>query len=42
MLKEVGGLEVGVSACISNVGKYLLGEKLNRELVLAEEAPFLV
>ncbi len=42
LLKELGGLEVGVSACISNVGKYGLGEKLNRELVLAEEAAFLV
>lgn len=42
LLKELGGLEVGVSACISNVGKYGLGEKLNRELVLAEEAAFLI
>ncbi len=42
LLKELGALEVGVSACISNVGKYGLGDKLNRELVLAGEAAFLI
>ncbi len=35
-------MKVGVSACVSNIKKYGLDEKLDRELVVAEEAAFLI
>lgn len=41
-LKEFGQLKVGVAACVSNIGKYGLTEKLDRTLVVAEEAAFLI
>lgn len=41
-LKELSQLKVNVSACVSNVSKYGLNEKLDRNLVVAEEAAFLI
>ncbi len=42
ILGELGRLKVGVSACVSNVHKYGLDEKLDRKLVVAEEAALLI
>lgn len=41
-LNELKRLKVGVSACVSNLKKYRLGDKLDRNLVIAEEAAFLI
>ncbi len=41
-LKELSQLKVGMSACVSNIKKYGLDEKLDRSLVVAEGAAFLV
>ena len=41
-LGALGRLNVGVSACVSNVHKYGLDERLDRKLVVAEEAAFLI
>jgi len=41
-LRELTELGVQVSACVSNVAKYGLGETLDRELVVAEEAAALI
>jgi len=41
-LGDLGRLNVGVSACVSNVHKYGLDERLDRKLVVAEEAAFLI
>jgi len=42
LLRELGPLNVGMSACVSNVHKYGLDERLDRKLVVAEEAAFLI
>jgi len=42
LLVDLGRLNVGVSACVSNVHKYGLDERLDRKLVIAEEAAFLI
>ena len=42
MLTELLSLKRGVSACVSNVHKYGLDEKLEKELVVAEEAAHLI
>jgi hypothetical protein len=42
LLVDLGRLNVGVSACISNVHKYGLDERLDRKLVIADEAAFLI
>ena len=42
LLTEFHSLKGGISACISNVRKYGLIEKLEKELVVAEEAAFLI
>ncbi len=41
-LKELSQLKVGLSACVSNIRKYGLDEKMDRNLVMAEEAAFLI
>ncbi len=41
-LKELSQLKVGVSACVSNIKKYGLDGRLDRNLVVAEEAAFLI
>ncbi len=42
LLGDLGRLNVGVSACVSNVHKYGLDERLDRKLVVAEEAASLI
>ena len=42
MLSEFRNLKGEVSECISNVHKYGLDEKLEKELVVAEEAAYLI
>ena len=42
MLTEFRNLKGEVSVCISNVHKYGLDEKLEKELVVAEEAAYLI
>ena len=42
ILAEFRNLNGEVSACISNVHKYGLDEKLEKELVVAEEAAYLI
>ncbi len=42
ILSELRELNKEVSACISNVGKYGLSEKLEKGFVVTEEAAFLI